>query len=133
MSSCLASFRYCSDQCGIDVASLTFAEREQKRVQDALEEAQRGQQERLARWTAAHPDVLSECSPSEATRHDLELILAAMKEAEIVRGGRLPQFLLGSSLFFSQLFLCRSNSFLCLVFVKRARFYSLFLGSRATG
>jgi hypothetical protein len=67
-------FRYCSDQCGIDVASLTFAEREQKRVGEALEEAQRVQQRRLSQWTAAHPDVLVECSPSDATRRDLELL-----------------------------------------------------------
>lgn len=50
-----------------------------------MEAAQKEQARRVDQWMAKRPNLLSECSPSEATTRDLEEILASIKEVEVLK------------------------------------------------
>ncbi len=74
--------KYCSEECGLEVAGALHHEREVKRIHEAVQNAIAQQESDLRQWMESHPNYLLECSPSEATTKDLEVILAAMAETE---------------------------------------------------
>ena len=81
--------KYCSEECGLEVAAALHHEREVKRIQEAVQSAIAQQEADLRQWTEAHPNFLSECTDSIATAQDLQVILAAMEEVKRVKE-RLP-------------------------------------------
>ncbi len=77
--------KYCSEECGLEVAASLHHEREEKRIQEAVQSALAQQETSLRDWMETHPNFLSECSPSECTTRDLEVILSAMSELDVVK------------------------------------------------
>jgi hypothetical protein len=77
--------KYCSEECGLEVAGALHHEREVKRLHDAVQGAIAQQGNDLRQWMESHPNYLLECSPSVATTKDLEVILATMSELDEVK------------------------------------------------
>jgi hypothetical protein len=105
----LNSSRYCSDECGLDAASLVHAERELKLIQESVEAATLWQQERVRSWITAHPNFLSECLRSEETSRDLEVIATATKEVQVLK----DQVQLAETIVHDQVCLCLFGKCFC--------------------